>query len=223
MSGIERFLYTSWPNTCRTWTIVTALVKHGTASGVSRHYEALHGRDREAAVRCTGVRVGGRRLAHLSPERLDEALSRLRPSGRHGWPRDNGTPELLARVLDAVRGDDGRPNLGNASFRDMRRTGATRLNEASFGAVHRLWQSFFSKRVDFGVSNFAPAGNRHGFYFARAPGFECARSYRHVFGVVRFDLTGIPVVPAPNVYLGATAAGFGRRLRGRYAFLVAFS
>ena len=72
-------------------------------------------------------------LAHLKPDQLDQALQRLHP----GADLDaSGTPisaELLAQILRAVQGDDGRPTFGGrVSFAQAHFTGDAVFDRVRF-------------------------------------------------------------------------------------------
>ncbi|MEV5540226.1 pentapeptide repeat-containing protein, partial [Saccharopolyspora shandongensis] len=103
------------------------------------------GLDDEA--RCTGVQVDGfgQCLAHLAPEQLDEALSRLRQANDIDFRGTPVSPELLARILDAVRDDDGHPKFGGgALFGGAKFSGGALFGGVKFGGEAQFIGATFS-------------------------------------------------------------------------------
>ncbi|WP_188186745.1 pentapeptide repeat-containing protein [Nonomuraea sp. SYSU D8015] len=129
------------------------------------------------SVACTGiaVRPSGLCLAHLSPDRLSEALAQLSPGRLIDLRGTTVTSDLLSRVLEATGGRPGRARLDRVRFTgDVRLSGVTFAGDVSLdGARFDRLASFFGARFE---GNASLAGAR----FARELSFHGVTVRGHV-------------------------------------------
>jgi uncharacterized protein YjbI with pentapeptide repeats len=117
---------------------------------------------RQGGRSCVGRRAGNFDycLAHLAPGQLDQVLQRLQPGADLDASGTSISAELLARILRAVRSEDGRPAFGSASFHKANFTevadfdGIQVTGEAGFDDA-RFGQDVSFRRAQFtGTSSF---------------------------------------------------------------------
>jgi hypothetical protein len=125
---------------------------------------------------CTGVRSDGfdHCLAHLTPEQLGEALSRLQPGANLDVRGTTVSEELLRRILEAVNDDDRHPTLGQARFDGVTFSGDASFEWATFTAAAWFDGAVFAGDVKFDSATFTHRAWFRGAVFA---------------GDVRFDMT----------------------------------
>jgi uncharacterized protein YjbI with pentapeptide repeats len=117
---------------------------------------------RESGRSCGGRAAGGfdRCLTHLTPGQLDQVLQRLYPGADLDASGTLISAELLVKILHAVRGEDGRPAFGSASFlrakftgvadfAGVQFTGAARFDHAEFGQDASFYRAQFTGTASF--------------------------------------------------------------------------
>lgn len=128
---------------------------------------------------CGGRAAGSfdRCLAHLTPGQLDQVLRSLHPGADLDASGTSISAELLAKILDAVREEDGCPAFGAASFLRAKFTGV-----ADFDRV------LFSADAQFGHAEFAQDASFHRAQFTGTARFTGTRFEGRVrFGSACFD------------------------------------
>jgi Pentapeptide repeats (9 copies) len=114
------------------------------------------GRGAGPGRQCRGKQAEGFEhcLAHLEPGELDQVLRRLRPGGDLDA---SGTPvngQLLAQILQAVRGDDERPSFGEVSFTEAHFTEDAGFDGVRFGRNAGFTGAVFTGDASFIIAEF---------------------------------------------------------------------
>lgn len=130
--------------------------------------------DHEAAGPCTGVRVDGfgQCLTHLAAEQLDETLSRLHPSTDLDVRGTTLSSELLVRIVDAMRDDEGHPRFGQALFSGATFTGAASFDGATFTGTAWFDEVTFMQWVSFRKVTFTGGASFDGATFTGTARFD---------------------------------------------------
>jgi uncharacterized protein YjbI with pentapeptide repeats len=107
----------------------------------ARPFVACAHRGQDTGTLCTGGRIDGFDYcwAHLEPDQLFRALQRLHPGADLLAVGTILNDELLAKILDAVQDDEGRPSFGNVSF-----GGSKFLELAMFRAAQFSGRAWFA-------------------------------------------------------------------------------
>src|SRR5262245_49941900 len=143
----------------------------------------------EPSASCRGIRTlhSVRCLAHLGPAELDAVLRALRPGDALDLRGTRLGPELLARVLGAVRDPAGTPRLGAVDLGDADLAGDADFGGVAFEGCARFDGARFEGEARFNGARFEDGARFVGAEFERAASFQGAElSGRAWFGGARF-------------------------------------
>jgi hypothetical protein len=126
---------------------------------------------------CNGIRVEGKRscLAHVDDEVRESILAALKPKSSVDL---RGTPVkdvLLARILAAVKAEDGTPRLGDVSFEGAQFTGSARFEGAQFTKVAWFHEAQFTGNASFDRAQFTGHASFEGARFTGHASFSGAQ------------------------------------------------
>ncbi|MFI1177230.1 pentapeptide repeat-containing protein [Streptomyces melanogenes] len=130
------------------------------------------------AIGCRGIQVPGHAacLAHLSDTDRDAYLAQLAPGADIDHSGTLFTPDLLDRLLHALRDPATRtPQIGHAWFHETRFAGDAWFEGARFSGHARFFEARFSGHAGFNETRFAGDALFNGAHVCGIAGFDSAQ------------------------------------------------